>query len=45
MSGLISQRPLLEVLDTVMLDRGGAPLHFVLAHATFWIEAAPGLSS
>jgi hypothetical protein len=41
-SGLISQRPLLEVLDTVMLDRGGAPLHFVLAHATFWIEPTGG---
>lgn len=33
-------RPLGEVLDTVVLDRGGAPLHFVLAHAVFWIEAS-----
>jgi hypothetical protein len=31
-------RPLGEVLDTVVLDRGGAPLHFVLAHAAFWVE-------
>ena len=31
-------RPLGEVLDTVVLDRGGAPLHFVLAHAAFWVD-------
>jgi hypothetical protein len=31
-------RPLHEVLETVLLDRGGAPLHFVLAHAAFWID-------
>ncbi|HEU4942151.1 MAG TPA: hypothetical protein VFT18_02730, partial [Gaiellaceae bacterium] len=33
-------RPLGEVLDTVMADRGGAPLHFVLAHAVFRVEAS-----
>jgi hypothetical protein len=33
-------RPLREVLDTVLVDRGGAPLHFVLAHAAFWIDAS-----
>jgi len=33
-------RPLDEVLETVLLDRGGAPLHFVLAHAVFWIESS-----
>ena len=33
-------RPFGEVLDTVMLDRGGAPLHFVLVHAVFWFEAS-----
>ncbi len=33
-------RPLPEVLDTVVLDRGGAPLHFVLAHAAFWIDVS-----
>jgi Dolichyl-phosphate-mannose-protein mannosyltransferase len=34
-AGLISMRPLGEVLETVMLDRGGAPLHFVLTHGVF----------
>ncbi|HEV3478387.1 MAG TPA: hypothetical protein VG144_02945 [Gaiellaceae bacterium] len=33
-------RPPGEVLETVLLDRGGAPLHFVLAHATFWLDAS-----
>ena len=33
-------RPLGEVLDTVVLDRGGAPLHFVLAHSVFWLDAS-----
>jgi hypothetical protein len=37
-AGLIAMRPLGEVLETVMLDRGGAPLHFVLVHAAFWVE-------
>jgi mannosyltransferase len=32
-------RPLPEVLDTVLVDRGGAPLHFVLAHLVFWVDA------
>lgn len=35
-------RPLGEVLDTVVLDRGGAPLHFVLAHGVFWVDASAG---
>jgi hypothetical protein len=39
-AGLIAARPLREVLDTVMLDRGGAPLHFVLTHAVFWVDAS-----
>jgi hypothetical protein len=26
-AGLISMHPLPEVLDTVLVDRGGAPLH------------------
>jgi hypothetical protein len=39
-AGLIAMRPLDEVLDTVVLDRGGAPLHFVLAHAVFWLDAS-----
>jgi hypothetical protein len=33
-------RPLREVLDTVVLDRGGAPVHFVLAHLTFSLDAS-----
>jgi hypothetical protein len=37
-AGLIAVRPLPEVLDTVIADRGGAPLHFVLAHVAFWID-------
>jgi hypothetical protein len=31
-AGLVSARPLRELLGTVLADRGGAPLHFVLAH-------------
>jgi mannosyltransferase len=33
-------RPLGEVLETVLLDRGGAPLHFVLAHLAISIDAS-----
>jgi hypothetical protein len=33
-------RPLGELLETVMADRGGAPLHFVLTHALFRVEAS-----
>jgi hypothetical protein len=40
-AGLISMRPFPEMLDTVILDRGGAPLHFVLAHVAFWVDASP----
>jgi mannosyltransferase len=40
-AGLIAMRPLPEVLDTVLVDRGGSPLHFVLAHAAFWVDASP----
>ena len=39
-TALISMRPLTEVLDTVVVDRGGAPLHFVLAHAVFGVDAS-----
>ena len=31
-AGLVSVRPLRELVGTVVADRGGAPLHFVLAH-------------
>jgi hypothetical protein len=40
-AGLISARPLGEVLNTVLLDRGGAPLHFLLAHVTLGIDSSP----
>jgi Dolichyl-phosphate-mannose-protein mannosyltransferase len=33
-------RPLREVLDTVVLDRGGAPAHFVLAHIAFGLDTS-----
>jgi Dolichyl-phosphate-mannose-protein mannosyltransferase len=39
-AGLISMRPLDEVLETVMLDRGGAPLHFVLTHGVFALDTS-----
>jgi len=40
-AGLISARPLGDVLHTVVLDRGGAPLHFVLAHFALSIDGSP----
>ena len=40
-AGLISARPLGELLQTVVLDRGGAPLHFLLAHFTLRLDASP----
>jgi hypothetical protein len=40
-AGLISARPLGDVLHTVLLDRGGAPLHFVLAHFAFAVDGSP----
>jgi hypothetical protein len=40
-AGLISMRPLDEVLQTVVIDRGGAPLHFVLVHLAFALDASP----
>jgi hypothetical protein len=39
-AGLVAMRPLSEVLETVLVDRGGAPLHFVFTHAVFWVEAS-----
>jgi hypothetical protein len=41
-AGLISARPLPEVIHTVLWERGGSPLHFVLAHLVFleWPSAA-----
>jgi hypothetical protein len=53
-AGLVAARPLGELLGTVMWDRGGAPLHFVLAHAGFalsggwetlrWLSVAAALA-
>jgi hypothetical protein len=40
LAGLIAMRPLNEMLDTVLLDRGGAPFHFVLVHAAFWLDTS-----
>jgi len=40
-SGLVSARPFGDVLHTVLLDRGGAPLHFVLAHIAFALDGSP----
>jgi Dolichyl-phosphate-mannose-protein mannosyltransferase len=40
-AGLISARPLGDVLHTVLLDRGGAPLHFVLAHFALAVDGSP----
>jgi hypothetical protein len=39
-AGLISARPLGDMLHTVLLDRGGAPLHFLLAHAAFAVHTS-----
>lgn len=39
-AGLISARPLGEMLHTVLLDRGGAPLHFLLTHIAFAFDTS-----
>jgi len=40
-AGLISAQPLGDLLHTVLLDRGGAPLHFLLAHTAFAVDGSP----
>src|SRR4051794_886484 len=40
-AGLISARPLADALHTVVLERGGAPLHFTLAHAALAVDGSP----
>jgi hypothetical protein len=40
-AGLISARPLGEALQTAVIDRGGAPLHFILAHIALALDASP----
>jgi mannosyltransferase len=39
-SGLVAARPVREILGTVLWDRGGAPLHFLLAHLVFVADAS-----
>jgi hypothetical protein len=41
LAGLTALHSLPELLDIVLFDRGGAPLHFVLAHLTFAADASP----
>jgi len=38
LAGLIAAQPLSDLLQTVMGDRGGAPLHFILAHFALAVE-------
>jgi hypothetical protein len=38
LAGLIAAQPLPDVVETVMGDRGGAPLHFLLAHFALAVE-------
>ncbi|MGH3041285.1 MAG: hypothetical protein ACRDNG_06055 [Gaiellaceae bacterium] len=40
-AGLIASRPMGELLTTVLWDRGGAPLHFVLAHVALALDSSP----
>ena len=40
-SGLISARPFGEILATIVWDRGGAPLHFLLVHVGFLFDSSP----
>ena len=41
LAGLVSARPFFEMLDVVLWDRGGAPLHFVLSHLALTVEPSP----
>ncbi|HYY75347.1 MAG TPA: glycosyltransferase family 39 protein, partial [Gaiellaceae bacterium] len=40
-AGLVSAHPFPELLETVMWERGGGPLHFVLSHLTLAVEPSP----
>jgi hypothetical protein len=40
-AGLVGARPLGELLPTVLWDRGGAPLHFLLVHVALLFDSAP----
>jgi mannosyltransferase len=39
-AGLIGARPLAELLGTVVWDRGGAPLHFLLVHVVLAFDSS-----
>src|SRR3989442_1691409 len=39
-AGLIGARPLGELLGTVVWDRGGAPLHFLLVHVVLAVDSS-----
>jgi hypothetical protein len=39
-SGLVSAQPLGELFRTVMWERGGGPLHFLLAHVTLAVDGS-----
>ena len=41
LAGLIASQPFMDMLRTVVVDRGGAPLHFALAHLALLIEPSP----
>jgi hypothetical protein len=41
-AGLIAVRPLPEVIHTVLWERGGSPLHFVLAHVVLSVWPSVG---
>jgi mannosyltransferase len=40
-AGLVAVRPIGEVVDTVLTERGGSPLHFVLAHFALVADTSP----
>jgi mannosyltransferase len=40
-AGLVAARPLPELLETVMWERGGGPFHFVLSHLTLGLDPSP----
>jgi hypothetical protein len=40
-SGLVAVRPFGEMLDIVVNERGGPPLHYLLAHFSLAIETSP----
>ena len=40
-AGLTALHPLGDLLDIVISDRGGAPLHFILSHVALSLDASP----